>query len=92
MRCEPVLAIAAAIRAAIRAAIAAAIVLGAAGCTSRICSRSSDCTTGYMCTSRGTCEMPADASIDGAAGSSDGATQGPIDAQDTTDAADDGDL
>jgi hypothetical protein len=83
-------------------AVAVALGLGAAGCTSGICSRSSDCSTGYICTSAGACEVPADASIDAADGgvTSDDAAETSIDAPDATtigdastaDAFDDGEL
>lgn len=47
-----------------------AIALAAAGCTKEVCSRSSDCTTGLVCTTAGNCEIPVDASTgDGGTGS-----------------------
>jgi len=49
-----------------------AFALAAAGCTKGICSRSSDCATGLVCTAQGICEVPADASTDDGGGA-DGA-------------------
>jgi hypothetical protein len=40
--------------------LAAALV----GCTPGICSRSSDCATGQICTPGGVCAVPADAGVD----------------------------
>jgi len=51
-------------RCSARIALTTALALAAAGCTKNICSRSSDCTTGLVCTSAGNCEVPADASTD----------------------------
>lgn len=50
-----------------RCSVALVLAL-AAGCTKDVCSRSSDCTTGLVCTSAGNCEVPADASTDDGGG------------------------
>jgi hypothetical protein len=50
------------------------------GCTPTICSRTSDCNTGLVCTANGRCELPPDAPLvdastgDGTTPSADGAT------------------
>jgi hypothetical protein len=36
-----------------------------AGCTQGICSRSSECAPGFVCSTYGTCVIPPDASVDG---------------------------
>lgn len=46
------------------AAVLAALGI-AGGCTKGICSRSSECAVGYICTPYGTCQIPPDASTDG---------------------------
>jgi hypothetical protein len=39
-----------------------ALALALAGCTPEVCGRSSDCSSGLVCTTLGSCEVPADAS------------------------------
>jgi len=46
-----------------------------AGCTPAICSRSSDCASGLVCTTYGRCEIPVDASVIDAAAREAGATE-----------------
>lgn len=47
---------------------ALAAMLELAACTPTICSRSSDCNTGLVCTANGRCELPPDAALIDAAG------------------------
>ena len=73
MRCSVVLGV----------ALALAVVHAIPGCTPAICSRTSDCLTGRVCTTYGRCEVPVDAStvIDGT-GTSDDAGPGQTDLPD----------
>jgi hypothetical protein len=48
--------------------LALALALIAAGCTTDVCARSSDCTSGQVCTATGACTIPADASSDAGPG------------------------
>lgn len=63
------------------------LALAGAGCTPEVCSRTTDCATGLVCTILGKCEIPADASLDGAGLDGGGGTgDGPatiIDARET---------
>jgi len=56
-------------------ALALAVAVLLAACTPAICSRSSDCATGLVCTTIGRCEVPVDASLVDAAGHEAGATE-----------------
>lgn len=56
--------------------LAIALWLAVTGCTPAICSRTSDCLTGRVCTTYGRCEVPVDAStvVDGTPTSDDAST------------------
>lgn len=59
-----------------RCSLVLAIAIAVTGCTPAICSRTSDCLTGRVCTSYGRCEVPVDASTvtDGTTTSDDAST------------------
>jgi hypothetical protein len=59
-----------------RCSLVLAVAIAMTGCTPAICSRTSDCLTGRVCTTYGRCEVPVDAStvIDGTPTSDDAGT------------------
>ena len=61
-----------------RCSLVLAIAIAVTGCTPAICSRTSDCLTGRVCTTYGRCEVPVDASTvgDGTGTTSDDAGTG----------------
>jgi hypothetical protein len=68
-----------------------ALAAGAAGCTSDVCSRGSDCASGMVCSIAGQCIVPIDAAVvngDGGAVTADASPTKPADA--ATDASTDG--
>lgn len=54
-----------------RCSYAVMILLGAAGCTKGICSRNSECATGFVCSAYGTCTIAPDANTAMAVDASD---------------------